>query len=102
MMISTPVLLLLLAQVSAANARAESAARFGQAKALYDQGRFDEAAELFRQVHESTRDPLVLLGLANSLRQAGRCAAALTAFEGILEVEADLKQREAAASADSD
>jgi len=95
-------LLALLAQAPSANAADVSAeARFDQAKALYDQGRFDDAAEIFRQLHESTGKPVLLSSIAQSLRLAGRCAAALVAYQRFVDAEAELKQKASAADAGS-
>lgn len=58
------------------------ASRFEAGRDLFDQGHYAEAAEIFSRLHAESGDAALLYPLAQSFRLAGRCAEALTAYQG--------------------
>ncbi|MEA2700747.1 MAG: hypothetical protein QOI66_5018 [Myxococcales bacterium] len=77
-------------------------ARFEEARALFDSGRYPEAAALFERLRQDAGDPALLYPAAQSWRLAGRCPDALAAYEGFVAAGPDLRSRAAAAKPGSD
>lgn len=69
------------------------AARFDAGRDLFDQGQYAEAAEVFARLHAESGDAAVLYPAAQSLRLAGRCAEALTAYRGFAAQSQLLRDR---------
>jgi len=77
------------------------ASRFEAGRALFDQGRYAEAAEIFSRLHTESGDGALLYPLAQSLRLAGRCADALAAYQGFAAQAEVLRERAQATGTES-
>lgn len=72
--------------------------RFEEGRILFDGGRYAEAAEVFSELHGESGDAALLFPTAQSLRLAGRCREALTAYQGFVDASAELHVRAQTAS----
>ena len=70
-----------------------AATRFDQARRLFDTGQYAEAARVFGELQSQTGDAALLYPTAQSLRLAGRCAEALTAYERFVSEGDRLRER---------
>ncbi|HET6284839.1 MAG TPA: hypothetical protein VFH73_28035 [Polyangia bacterium] len=80
---------------------ATAAARFDQARRLFDTGQYAEAARVFGELQVQTGDAALLYPTAQSLRLAGRCPDALAAYERFLGQADLLRERAETAAAGS-
>jgi tetratricopeptide (TPR) repeat protein len=55
-----------------------------RAGALFERGRFADAAAAFSEAYAETGDPALLFGRAQALRRAGNCKAAIEVFEAFI------------------
>jgi hypothetical protein len=67
--------------------------RFEQGRALYDRGRYSEAAEIFVRLHAETGEASVLHAAGQSFRLAGKCQDALAAYEAFVSAADDTHPR---------
>jgi hypothetical protein len=96
----TPLMVLLWA-APGGDATGSAAARFDEARRLFDGGQYPEAAEMFTELQAQTGDAALLYPAAQSLRLAGRCAEALAAYQRFVGAGDELRARAEAAPAGS-
>src|SRR5690606_33568184 len=70
-------------------------AKFERAEALYDEGRYDEAIELLRELVREYPDPILLYNLGRAHEGAERLAEAIDAYERYLDAAPDAPDRDA-------
>lgn len=66
-------------------ALAEAQAAFDQASALYQQGRFDEAAESFKKAYAARRSPIFLYNVAAAYHMKGKKQGDIGAYDQAIE-----------------
>lgn len=62
----------------------DAATTFDRAEALYDEGRYDEAAQLLRELVREHPDPILRYNLGRAYESSGEIAAAIDAYEQYL------------------
>jgi tetratricopeptide (TPR) repeat protein len=71
---------------------------FGEGRAKYDSGRYDEAIAAFTRAYALAPDPLLVFNIAQAHRRAGNCAAAVAAYEDYLRLDPGSTRTEEARS----
>lgn len=85
----------------AADDAPSAAARFDEARRLFDNHQYLDAAQVFSDLQVQTGDTALLYPTAQSLRLAGRCPEALVAYERFISEGDRLRERAQSAAAGS-
>ena len=87
------VLVACVAAPAAADDAADARTHFQKGRALYDVGRFDDAAREFEAAYQLKTDPVLLFNLAQAYRFAGKPQPALVAYRSYLRNLPDAPNR---------
>jgi tetratricopeptide (TPR) repeat protein len=74
--------------------RAHALQLFDKSVALYEGGRFREAASLLEEAYATFPEPVLLYNLARAYQESGELAKAIDAYERFLAADPDVKDRE--------
>ena len=80
---------------SPAEKKKKALALYKQGSAMFDQGKWDEAIELFEKSYEEYPAPALLYNIAQSHRMRGDCKNALFSYKRFLQVKPDASNKDA-------
>lgn len=75
------------------DARARAHELYEQSETAYDEGRFDDAADLLREAFEIHQEPVLLYNLGRALDGAGDMPGAIESYEAYLESAGEIEDR---------